>query len=604
MFVPELLLAQRNNPPDEGRGKTSILSWLVVVVVALGGICTPAFAYPPKPSSFYGTVEEAGNAVSVGTKVEAVIAGEVVASTETFSYNGETWYFFDVLGDDAGTVEKEGGIDDEWLSFRVAGVRVDAEEVWIGGTLRRLDLVIAEAATATPDPLHSPPVITAANTGQIDCDVMSAVLTIRGENFISPVEIVLQNDTGGQVQDFLLTTTTTTRIVVLLQSLDTLVAGRYHLTVRNSSDRQAIRNNVFILPDLLASCPGVTLPTATPIATATPIYVISQTPIYATATPGYTVNPTRTPPVNDDDGDGMDDDWEKEQGLDPTDPDDGKRDDDGDGMDNETEYRNNTNPKSQDTDGDGLTDNDEIYRYHTNPTLRDTDGEGLDDGQEIFDFGTNPLNRDTDGGGVDDFTEIMERHTDPLDGNTASVSGVVYSDSNRNGQRDADEIGVVGVTLELHSTVRTTVSGANGIFSFERVTPGFHRLTLAQSLLDRLQTSFTPLTLEQVVEDQVLEVAIPITTAPIIDLLPKTGNSLDTLFAYLVGLFFLMLLVMFLRRRKKQQLSLAGQRSQEEHDSVNEVKKEDEEDDEDNNEKSALAAEEEHEVRHVPIHRE
>ncbi len=50
----------------------------------------------------------------------------------------------------------------------------------------------------------------------------------------------------------------------------------------------------------------------------------------------------------DDDGDGMADEWETENGLDPTDPADGAADDDGDGLTNLEEFEDGTDPNSFD----------------------------------------------------------------------------------------------------------------------------------------------------------------------------------------------------------------------------------------------------------------
>jgi len=46
-------------------------------------------------------------------------------------------------------------------------------------------------------------------------------------------------------------------------------------------------------------------------------------------------------------------------------------------------------PRTTDTDGDGLSDYDEVNVYHTSPYLEDTDGDGISDGQEVKN-GTDP----------------------------------------------------------------------------------------------------------------------------------------------------------------------------------------------------------------------
>ena len=117
----------------------------------------------------------------------------------------------------------------------------------------------------------------------------------------------------------------------------------------------------------------------------------------------------------DTDGDGMPDDWENDNGLDPNDPSDADEDPDGDGLTNEEEYENGTDPNNPDTDGDGVNDGDEVENG-TDPTNPDTDDDGLDDGEEI-DHGTDPNDPDTDDDGVSDGDEV-ENGTDPTNPDT------------------------------------------------------------------------------------------------------------------------------------------------------------------------------------------
>ncbi len=55
-------------------------------------------------------------------------------------------------------------------------------------------------------------------------------------------------------------------------------------------------------------------------------------------------------------------------------------DPDKDGLENEFEAKLGTNPKSSDTDGDGLSDYDEHCKYRTDPAKKDSDGDGKPDG--------------------------------------------------------------------------------------------------------------------------------------------------------------------------------------------------------------------------------
>lgn len=64
-------------------------------------------------------------------------------------------------------------------------------------------------------------------------------------------------------------------------------------------------------------------------------------------------------------------------------------DPDGDGLDVSQEAALGTNPRSGDTDKDGLTDGDEVNVYLTDPLHADTDGDGQDDAAELT-AGTDP----------------------------------------------------------------------------------------------------------------------------------------------------------------------------------------------------------------------
>ncbi len=114
---------------------------------------------------------------------------------------------------------------------------------------------------------------------------------------------------------------------------------------------------------------------------------------------------------SDVDGDGMDDVWERQHGLNVG-TNDSTGDPDGDGLTNLQEFKNDTDPQVADSDGDGLNDGAEINTYRTKPLLADTDGDGLNDGAEVNTYHTNPLLTDTDGDGIADGIEVAQG-TDP-----------------------------------------------------------------------------------------------------------------------------------------------------------------------------------------------
>jgi len=94
---------------------------------------------------------------------------------------------------------------------------------------------------------------------------------------------------------------------------------------------------------------------------------------------GYTIEvpATTTGTAPDDDDDGMPNDWETANGLDPNNDSDAGQDPDTDGLSNLEEYQNNTDPNTPDTDGDGRNDGREVAKG-TDPNV-DTDYSGIPD---------------------------------------------------------------------------------------------------------------------------------------------------------------------------------------------------------------------------------
>ena len=127
---------------------------------------------------------------------------------------------------------------------------------------------------------------------------------------------------------------------------------------------------------------------------------------------------------NDADLDGLPDEFEEGNGLDPNDPSDAGQDGDGDGLTSLQEFELGTSVQSADSDGDGILDGDEVNTFGTDPLDSDSDDDGVIDGDEIL-LGTDPLDDDSDDDGLRDGLEV-DFGLDPLAANpTTTVAGQV-----------------------------------------------------------------------------------------------------------------------------------------------------------------------------------
>jgi hypothetical protein len=166
--------------------------------------------------------------------------------------------------------------------------------------------------------------------------------------------------------------------------------------------------------------------------------------------------------------DGIPDKWEKKFGISTTKKGQGKADPDKDGLTNRFEWRARTNPKSADTNGNGVgdanedpdrdqVDNGNEARERTKPRKADSDGDGVKDGSEDADrdrldnageddAATDPINPDTDGDGVKDGDEHAGEIT-AWDGTTLTIR--VYGGSTLTGI--VDENTYVGCAADSSS---------------------------------------------------------------------------------------------------------------------------------------------------------
>ncbi len=94
---------------------------------------------PELPSSFYGEIHILTNPPSAGQLVEAYVPGVIlpVATTAILNTNPLT-YAIDVPGDVTGTPAKEGGVENDVVTFKINGHAV-ASGIWHSGTSVRLD---------------------------------------------------------------------------------------------------------------------------------------------------------------------------------------------------------------------------------------------------------------------------------------------------------------------------------------------------------------------------------------------------------------------------------------------------------------------------------
>lgn len=103
-------------------------------------------------------------------------------------------------------------------------------------------------------------------------------------------------------------------------------------------------------------------------------------------------------PIVDTDKDGLYDEWELVNGLNPNNAQDAGQDRDGDGLTNLDEFNRNTDIDQVDTDGDTLVDGIEVH-LGLDPLNSDSDGDHMTDGWEVQ-YELDPLN---DNDGYEDF---------------------------------------------------------------------------------------------------------------------------------------------------------------------------------------------------------
>jgi hypothetical protein len=212
----------------------------------------------------------------------------------------------------------------------------------------------------------------------------------------------------------------------------------------------------------------------------------------------------------DADNDGLPDDFELANGLNPNDALDAQEDFDLDGLTNLQEYKLGSGIRTADSDVDGISDGEEVENgadgFITDPLKADTDGDGVNDRDEIL-AGYNPTDK-SDGGGVS-FVELVvtpsnpsmtfntvyneaniqvkvsgKRNNGSLEDLTSRSTGTSYSSSNlsvlnfgaKDGLLFAGQAGTANLTVKnggLEKTVTVTVGTFNPTVLSSITIPGY-----------------------------------------------------------------------------------------------------------------------------------
>ncbi len=194
------------------------------------------------------------------------------------------------------------------------------------------------------------------------------------------------------------------------------------------------------------------------------------------------------PNSNDSDGDGMPDGWEAWNGLNPTSAageNGASGDKDNDGLSNLAEYQAGTDPRNPDSDGDGLTDAIEIA-HNSNATNPDSDGDGMPDGKEYLpwtdsnlDGVANILDNDSDNDGLADGAEVNPLSDSDGDGRP----NVIDWDSDGDNVSDGKE-----VNYNLDSDVDGKVNVLDADSDNDGLSDGFEDAD-RDGVVDRYETS-------------------------------------------------------------------------------------------------------------------
>ena len=284
---------------------------LAVILIAVFG--TTVRAVPPLPSTFYGTVKVDGANVPDGTLVTAWIDGAQYGQASTFTFNDESWYSLDVLGDDPDSPAKDGGVSGDIVSFRIGSDDAVQTGVWSSGTPVQLNLTTSTGPTPTPtatqthtptqtptpSPTHTntptPTVTPTPSTGTIQGlvwhDLNRNLTPDPGEPPLADAVITLRNDSQQVVATHVTTATGTFLFAGLTPGyyfvVETDPPG--YRSVPGSSNTRGMVVSAGAVVVVNFADESLLTPTPSPSPTPT----ITRTPTI-TPTPSITPTPTNT----------------------------------------------------------------------------------------------------------------------------------------------------------------------------------------------------------------------------------------------------------------------------------------------------------------------
>jgi hypothetical protein len=163
--------------------RTTITAAILLILLGIFVPQAVVQAVPQLPSSIYGTAQVNNTPVADGTRIQALIAGQVVAYGNTLTYQGNSVYALDIPGDDPDTTLIDGGKEGDTIQFTIGGLQASQTGTWHSGTNVEVNLTAISSNTPQPpQPTLTPyPTQTAIQVVQ-----PSATLSVPSATLISP----------------------------------------------------------------------------------------------------------------------------------------------------------------------------------------------------------------------------------------------------------------------------------------------------------------------------------------------------------------------------------------------------------------------------------